>query len=359
MKPIVKISSFQLVLLLLGGRLSNCLLVSSDSFRNFTFAECVISEILNGFLLLLLLLPTVTLLKKHGGSLPELAGRVSKPLGAGLVAAYMILCLFVLAIDIIQFSDFAAKTMRGDFSVLLLTLVFIGLCVLAAFYGVQTLARVATVVAVFSMLCLVVFSFSVIPQMRLVNFPPPVGEGVSRVLNKVVSDLPRTVEIAVIGLLYPHVNGSATKGCVAFTALTSFFSALAGITAVGVLGDYSGMTAYPYYTAIKAAQIGIFQRMDILVTAVWLGTFFIRFTLFSTLLLMCSCRLYDKKKKLVTGAISFAVLSVIAIWIQTGSYGGEWHTVTQIYRWALGFFALFLPWILWMLCYRRRRVERS
>lgn len=356
MKPVSKISSGQLVMLLLAGRLSNCLLFSSDSFRQFTLMDCVLSMLLNGVLVLLLLLPTVLVLRKGTNGTTDTAYALSKPFGAGLTAAYLLLCLFVLGIDIVQFSDFVSKTMKGNFSVFLLTVVFIAACLIAAFYGIQALARASLVVAVFSAVCLIVFTVVLLPEMESIHFPPATGGRWGRVLEKAIADLPRTVEVVAIGLVYPYVKGPALKSCFGFAGATAFFSALAAVTAIGVLGDFSSLTVYPYYAAVTAAQIGVFQRLDILVTAVWLGTFFVRFTLFCMLLQGCARRLFGPKAGLPTGLVTFGVLLITAFWIQSGSYHGEWQWITQIYWWVLGAFCLLLPLLLWALCRRRKRV---
>lgn len=356
MKSVSQISSWQLTLLLLAGRLSNCLLFSSDSFQQFTLADCVFSMLLNGVFLLILLLPAVMVLRRGEKGILDIAYGISKPFGVGVTGTYILLCLFVLVIDIVQFSDFAVKTMKGDFSVPVLTVVFIAACLVAAFYGIQALARASTLVAVFSAICLIAFTVALFPEMKSVHFPPETVDRWTRVLNKAITDLPRTVEVVAIGLLYPYVKGSTLKSCFGFSVATALFSALAGVTAVGVLGDFSSMTVYPYYAAVTAAQIGVFQRMDILVTAVWLGTFFVRFTLFCLLLLSCARRLFGQKAALPAGIITLGVLVTAAFWIQSGSYSGEWQLVTQIYWWVLGAFCLLLPLLLWLLHRRRKRV---
>ncbi len=350
MKRVSKISSGQLVSLLLAGRLSNCLLFSSDSFEQFTLWECIASMALNGVLILLVLLPTVLWLRR--GTL-EGAFTASPAEGRCLALCYLLLCFFVLSIDIIQFSDFALKTMKAEFSVPVLTAVFIAVSLVAAFYGIEALARAALPVAVFSGLCLIVFSAALLSEMQLLHFPPSSAGSLQRIFGKAISDLPRTAEVFAIGLLFPYINGSVLKGGAWFAGITACFSALAGVTAVGVLGDYAAQTAYPYYAAVTAAQIGVFQRLDILVTAVWLGTFFVRFSLFSRLLLDCGKRVFGKRAIPFVGGGAFILLLLLAFWMQSGSYRGQWTVVTQLYWWALALFCVVLPFLL----KRRKRHE--
>lgn len=348
MKSVAKISGAQLTLLLLSGRLSGCLLFSSDQFSGFSFRDCILSMLLNGAFLFLLFIPTWWVLRNGEKGITERAYQQSSAFGKTVDGLYMGLCLFVMGLDIVQFSDFASKTMRGDFSVFILTVVFIITCLFAALYGIQALARASTLVAVFSIICLLVFSVALFSKMRWINFSPENIAGSADVFKKALIDLPRTAEVTAIGLLYPHVKGSRIGALGVFAGLTAFFSAVVSTSAVAVLGDFAAMTFYPYYTAVTAAQIGVFQRLDILVTAIWLGTFFVRFTLFFMLFLERSRSLFGKRSALTAAVIGLGLLTAAALLIQNGSYNGEWHLATQIYWWVLGTFCFLLPAALWI-----------
>ena len=355
MTAVSKISRGQLVALLLAGRLSGCLLFSSDSFEQFTLTECFLSMLLDGGLLLLLLLPTLLVLRHLEEGTTERAYRLSKTAGVVVESLYIPLCLFVLLLDMVQFSDFASDTTVSGLSVPMLTVVFVVVCVLASFYGVQALARSATVVAVFSVLCLAAFLLALVPEMRWIHVPPPQGDSVQRIVAKAITDLPRTAEVTAIGLLYPYVNGSRTKACVGFAGATTVLSTAVSVASVAVLGDFSGMTAYPFYTAVTAARIGVFQRLDILVIAVWMGTFFIRVTLFCMLFVDRARHLFGKRAAVLSAAVLAVLLSGAALWIQNGSYQGEWAWATHVYWWVLGGSCIVLPLLLWIGGKRREK----
>lgn len=338
-----KISGSQLGALLLAGRLSNCLLFTSRDFQQFTLWDCIFSMLLNGILLLVLLLPTVLWLRR--GTVQAAYDR-SPSMGKVVSALYLAVCFFVLVVDVLQFFDFAQKTMKADFSVFVLTAAFIGVCLIAALYGIEALGRAAMPVAVLSGICLILFTVTLVPEMELLHFPPVSAGGIGRVVSKAVSDLPRSAEVVAIGLLYPYVNGSATKGVVGFSGATAGFSALASVTAIGVLGDYAAQTAYPYYAAVTAAQVGVFQRLDIFVTALWLGTFFVRFTLFCMLFLEQSRRLFGNRARMVISITTFIALLLVAFGLQSGIYRGGWQFLTPVYWGILIGFCIVLPLIL-------------
>lgn len=339
-----KISGGQLTALLFAGRMSGCLLLSSEGLAHFSVVDCLLSAALNGLLLFFLFLPTLRLLRTGETGTTERVYARSKAGGKITDAAYLLLCLFILLLDIVQFSDFALKTMHEGLSLWLLSVVFVVVCVVASGCGIQAIARASTPVALFAAACLIVFAVALIPQMHPFHFSPPQTEGLLLAMKKAVLDLPRTAEVAAIGLLYPYVNGSQMRSCIRFCGLTAVFSALAIVTAVGVLGGTAGMSAYPFYTAVSAARIGVLQRLDALVVAVWLGTFFVRFTLFVQLFLERLSNLFPKQR---FGRVGLALILIgAALWVQHSPYGGEWQIATAVYWVMLVGFCFGLPLIL-------------
>ena len=351
-----RISGGQLVALLLASRLSNCLLLTPDSLAGMTLTDSLFSTLLSGLLLFLLFLPTLLALRRfRNRGLIDLAYLHGRGTGRAVCVAYLMLCLFILCLDIVQFYDFAEKSMRADFSVTALTIAIVGVAFIAAFYGIQALGRTALLVAAFSAVCLLVFSAALAPEMRAVHFPPTVGSGFATILRRAVMELPRTAEVVAIGMLYPYIGGSRAGAAAGFSGLTVLFTALVSVTAMGVLGDFSAQVAYPYYAAVTAVQLGAFQRMDIFVTAVWLSTFFVRLTLFCTLFLTVFGRLFGRRAR-VPAAVVFTVLLAGFTWlVSSGSLVGGWDAVTAVYWWVLGIFCLVLPPVLRLLAGDKRR----
>lgn len=341
-----KISCGQLTALLFAGRLSGCLLFSSDQLTQFSVTDCLLTSGLNGALLFLLFLPTLWLLKKREEGTLERAYALTRGAGKAMEVGYLLLCLFILLLDMVQFSDFATKTLREGFSVSILIAVFVGVCILASRCGIQAIARASAPVAMFSALCLLLFAITLFPQIRWFHFSPPTSTGAIHAVRKAIADLPRSAEVTAIGLLYPYVNGSRVRSCGWFCGLTALFTAFVSVTAVGVLGGFSAMTAYPFYQAVGAAHIGILQRLDVLVIAVWLGTFFVRFTLFARLLLERVDNLFGETKRGVATVFLTLLLIGVAFLMQQVSYNGEWELVTAVYWWMLGAFCLILPVVL-------------
>ena len=342
MKNRSKISGGQLVWLLFTGRLSGGLLFTGDAFAGFSFTDCLWYCVCNALLLFVLFIPSLLVFRHNQGSV-AMAHSFGKGIGKTVDTAYILLCVFVLALEMVQFADFARKSMKTTFSVPVLTVVFVTVCFLASLYGIQPLARCALVVGVFSLLCLLLFEGALFSEMRLLHFPPQQTGAVARIFWKAVRDLPRSAEVTVWGLLYPYINGSSTKTAGVFSAVTAVLTAVVSMTAIAVLGDFAGMTFYPYYTAVTASELVFFERMELLVVAVWLGTFFVRFTLFCQLLNNTTVRLVGKKRRIWVGILVFSLLVAGTLWIQQQSFVRDWKGITWIYGGFLLVFCVLLP----------------
>ena len=337
-----RISAAQLTVLLLASRLSGCLLLTNQAIGRMPFADSLLSIAFNGVLLFFLCLPTLWV----GGTLNRAYGK-SRRLGRVVGILYLLLCVFLLCIDVLQFHDFAEKVMKSELSVPLLTASLVVVAFLASWYGVGALARAALPVAVFSLACLLVFGLSLIPEMRHWYFPVGEQRNALAIVRTAVADLPRTAEITVLGLLLPAVNQKRGRAVFAFTSSTSLITAGITATALSVLGDFALHTAYPYYTAATAAQIGVFERMDMLIVAVWLATFFVRITLFACAFTTTARRVCSRFFGVLT-AVGAAVPCAVALLLPTAVNSA---VITTVYWCVLGAFCVGLPCIL-----RRRRV---
>lgn len=342
-----KISGAQLTVVLLAARLSGCLLFTFEDTPSLSLQGCILSAAINGVFLVLLLLPTLFSLRHDNRRFWSVTAGKTPLVDKSVNAAFLLTCVFLMAMDVVQFSDYALRTMRSDFSVLILTLVLIAACLAASGYGIQAIARSSTIVAVFVIVALLVFTGALLPELRGVHFKPTSRFETMLIVKKALFDLPRTAEVLAVGWLYPHVTKNQGWSSLWFVGILTAVSALVGVISVGVLGDFAGMTPYPYYTAVSAAKAGVLQRFDIVVTTVWMATFFMRFTLFSFLIRSTAKRAFGERAVLPTLITAFVVLSVVAYVIQQGNYSGEWRVATLIYWGVLFIATLVLPVFVW------------
>ncbi len=346
------ISVWQFVLLLLSARLSSDLLLPADSLHALSLPDVILVTLFNDVLLLLLLLPTCRVLRSVSEK-KDLAECAKARFGERLInGGFLLLYALVLVLDMVQFTDFAEKTVKAEFSVVGLTVLVLAASLFASFYGIQALSRTATTVAAFSVGALLFFAVMLLPQMETLHFPPATVSEPMVLLRQAVRELPRTAEIAAIGILYPRVNGKVEKGCHWFVILHTLLSVLACVTATGVLGDFATLTAYPYYAAVSVVHLGVLPRMDLVITALWLGTFFVRFSLFFWLFIDRFRKLFGEKQKVLPALCIGAGVTLFLIGFKQGFFSTLWDEITIVYVSALILLCLVVPFV---IKFRRKR----
>ncbi len=331
-----QISGSQLLWLLLAGRLSNCLLLPADSLHALSVPDLVATTALNALVLLLLMIPTALALRHTQKSI--LSSRVTAVIYAGLM-------LFVVYLDLLQFADFARQTVHSELSVPWMTVALIVTGITASLYGIQALGRTATVVAVIGVGLLLLFCVLLIPHMRSVNMPPAVFSGFGAVWRQTLKELPRTAEIVAVGALYPYVNGKPFRIYGGFIGASGLLTLLVCIVTTAVLGDYAGMTAYPFYAAVSVADVGVLGSAELPVVVLWLGTFFIRIALFGWLWLEQAQTIFGERAKLMAAGIAAAVWIAVTFWLQRRMFSAQWAVVTLLYGAALLTVTLIFPMV--------------
>ncbi len=334
------ISAGQFFCILLAGRLSNCLLLPSDSVHALSVPDLIGVTLGNAVLLFFLILPTAWTLRHGDKTLTECVTACSPLWGKVVGFAYVLASLFILYLDMLQFERFAGGTVHAEFSVPLLIVLVSLAGFLAAFYGIQALGRTAAILTVVGVVTLVLLGALVFPRMKLLHFPPAVWSGFPTMMRQILKELPRTAEIVAVGALYPCVKGKILKSYTGFITATAALTLFVCLVTTGVLGDYAGMTEYPFYTAVIAGTMHF--SPDLLVVVLWLGTFFARVALFGAVYLDHIHRLFGNRAGLPAIGIGTAVL-VAAVLVSQMAPVGLWKIVTVVYGGVLAVFCIGIP----------------
>lgn len=122
-----------------------------------------------------------------------------------------------------------------------------------------------------------------------------------------LEELPRSLELAVLGLLIPYVKGSLTKGSLWWIGAFTAVELIIQVTVVGVLGDFGAMELFPYYTVLTTVQVSVLQRLDIVATAIWIGALFLKIAFFGMLFIDCFQRVTGQKWRMLIAAAGSVV----------------------------------------------------
>ncbi|MCL2884176.1 MAG: GerAB/ArcD/ProY family transporter [Oscillospiraceae bacterium] len=190
-------------------------------------------------------------------------------------------CLAVVAWTLSQFASFAPQLLP-DVPVYVLLLALLAAGGIAAFAGLPALYRTGFIIAgaVLAVLLLVALSLYGFVQAR--NLPPLLYDGWSPVWKMLLNRLPQNVELLAVMLLIKDMNG---KKYTAFILASTAGGVSLTVLAAAVLGGMPA--AYPFHAAVTAAQIGVFERVDMLVAGAWLSAMFVKVALFAGLCVHC------------------------------------------------------------------------
>lgn len=307
-----QISAGQLVAILLTSRLAVAMTFAPTVHQLSHGTDFLLSILLQALLLALLLLPTWWFARRSEGisTLDYAVAVMGK--GGGVVAVfYGLACLYIQAADLIRFSRFASSTLSPGMSREVLCIVLMVTAGIAAFYGIQAIARSAAIIAVFVVATILLAALALLPRMELINFPPLLYDGGSPVLAGALEELPRSMELAVLGLLIPYVKGSLIKGSLWWIGIFTAVALVIQATVVGVLGDFGAMELFPYYTVLTTVQVSVIQRLDIVATAIWVGALFLKMAFFGMLFTDCFQRVTGQKWRMLIAATG-AVITLAA-----------------------------------------------
>ena len=313
MEKTVKISPWQLLSLILVSRIAVALTYTGGAAGVAHGTDRMVSLVLEAGLLLLLFLPTLWYIHaaKGIGSLEYAYVQFGRG-GAVVAVLYALYCLYIQCLDLMQFDHFASTAMSPDIPRVVLCIALVAAAFVAAFYGLEAAARTAAVVVFLMTLVIVFLGLSLIPDMKALNFPPLFYDGVAPVIEGALENLPRFLELGVMALLVPYVKGMS-RGYSAGILTAAAVVLVMQVTLVGVLGDYSEMVTYPYYTAVTIAHSSMLQRLDILVAAIWLAGIFVKMAFMAVLFLGCLRQAFGDKLKILYVALGGAVVLVVGL----------------------------------------------
>lgn len=360
MTKVSQISAGQLTALLLTGRLAVSMSFAPTVHQVSNGTDFFLSALLHGILILLCIWPVLWFGKRSGGAgTLDLAYILwGKGGGTAVASGYALLCLLIQIMDLLRFHQFVSTVLSPGLSRVVLCASLVAVAFGAAFYGIQAVGRAASIVFFAVVIAIIGIALALLPEMEWIHFPPFLYEGMSPVLYGALEELPRTLEIALLGLALPYVAGKngMTKTGVMFAVGIVLLSSLIQATVVGVLGDFSGMVLFPYYTAVTAAQVSVLQRLDIVATVVWLGALLIKTSFISVLYLHCVGRMLGDKARLPAAVIGGVAVTAAGLLL-----GG---LILQQERWLIWIvsvvlliiFAILLPMVL-VATGRRRRLH--
>lgn len=308
-----KISVYQFFALLMLSRLLSTL-TFVPMFREETQGiDYIIVPAIMCVFLLVFAIPIYFLLKKGDTrSLMDAAYRVS-PVFSKMIAVLYAVFFILYCMPTLARLDLFAETIvfpESNNTDLFILLAVVAVCY-AAYQGLEAIGRAGTLSLGVLLLTFAVIFIVMAGKMDITNFTPPFYKGVKPVLQSAWVSTYQTTELIIAATLLPRVKGNTRKGFFAWLFLTMALISLIFVFVVGGLGRFAFSQLFPVHTIAVLSEFSLLERLDVLLTGVWILSAFIKLSLMlylqSDLLSRAFKPEWRKYYILLAGALLFAM----------------------------------------------------
>ncbi|WMJ23492.1 GerAB/ArcD/ProY family transporter [Paludicola sp. MB14-C6] len=336
-----KIGASQAVILLLLCRVFNILNFIPLFSNKIDMSSELIAIIICTLLNFILVIPAIILLKKYNGqNIIDIAFRKNKVLGYSISFLYGFILLFNLIETVFGFDFFITAVVYPNASSITIILTFCIACFICAQFGLEGIARTATIVFIIFLSGVIFISITSFKNINLLNLSPSLSNTTKQVIEAMMTVTSKNSEIFILLLLAPKIKGNISKCFIWYIILTGIISLLFNFLIITVLGKFAYSQTIPYFTLASICETKILQRLDAVHMVIWVFISFVKVTAYSLLTAECLKKTLPKKahKYALTAIFAFTILLSISL-----TYMPE---VVQKAKFTTGFMTIFLLTIL-------------
>ncbi len=214
--------------------------------------------------------PMLLVTGKNGDrTLLSLADGLSPGFRRVLGALYAGAALWNAALGIARFDLFMGEVMFPEAKIFWLAALLAAAAVTAACRGTEAVARGSVAVLCLTAASILYVCLTTVGNFDVANLEPPLQNGLLPLAAAGAAGAARTGELLALGVLAPRVSGSVKKAATA--GLLSFGLTVSAVYALisGVTGAYGERQTFQLYALSTLAKLGVFERLDALICAVW------------------------------------------------------------------------------------------
>lgn len=302
---------------------------------------------------------TATVCKRHQGQsifqiIEKVVGRkASKALGIILSFYYFSVFFYVLY----QFSDFMTSSVMPETPSVVFHIMLVLQIVYALHLGIEVVARANAIIIFFALAAFALSMLLIFKKLDWQHVFPLTEVPFSRILLGAYSPFAWFSEGAIIWLLAPYlkqpdkVRKTALFG-VAITGMLLFITILG--TLLVYSPNYITFLKYPTFNVFREIQVAqVFQRIDILFIAIWIGTMMMKAALFMFGAVYCLCEPFQVNQR----GVILLPIALLGVMYATSSWRGTQHLddySTYTFPIFILLFNLLLPFLLFLIVFLRR-----
>ncbi len=193
-----------------------------------------------------------------------------------IAVIYTLVFIWFAGIGTARFELFISTVMFPNSELYFMIILLLGASAYASLKGLEAIGRASVILFFLLGLSVVFILVSVTEEFRRENLSPLLTEGLSPLLSFSFYVSVRAAELMTLYVTAPDVNGNAGAAAIKFSAVFSAVSTVILVMLAGVTGEFGNDQIFPLYTLTVIAKFGIFERLDDILTGVWVLCSFIQ-----------------------------------------------------------------------------------
>ena len=308
-----RIDAWQVAVALTLGRIYSLLTYVPDRGSMPEGGSVLVSYLISLALTALLIWPALRLLHRFEGQslldvAHELWGR-----GAWVVAVAVWVASMLAAVGTIGGFEFLMtsgvyNTVAPAFLIVTMLLV----CLYAVCMGIEPLMRVSSAVFVAMLISFLFVGIALIPQYDWVYLRAPQLDMFGQIFETALRVTAGDLELLVFLMVVQHLRHGHRKAFWVWQLGSTLLYILLATAATTAMGDYARTQTFPFYALTTIAELSIFQRLDVLHTALWVFLAFIKATLFLYVAGKCAAFLFPRVKQLIIHTVDVVLVGILA-----------------------------------------------
>ncbi len=254
-----------------------------------------------------------TLKKNNNKGIINAASKFSPLLSKITAVIFVLSFIWFAGIGTARFELFISTVMFPNSQLHIMIILLLAAAFYACLKGIEAIGRASFVLLWLLGISVIFILLTVTEDFQYTNLQPVLTEGISPILSFSFYVSVRAVELLTLHVAAPVINGNVKKLTISWIAVFSAVSAVILTVLAGVTGEYGNNQIFPLYTLTVIAKFGIFERLDDILTGVWVLCSFIQVAYLLNISLLALEQGFGKIKKVPLGAL--CCLGVFAVYL--------------------------------------------
>lgn len=206
----------------------------------------------------------------------DLARDVSPAFSKVLSVCYALLFAFYGYTTLERLDLFAGIVIFPETDTTFFAILAVVVACYAAYLGLEAVGRAGSISLAVFCLAFIFILATMSDKINLNNFSPVGYSGYSEIFQKGIGVATRTVELAIMAVFYPRVSGNKKKGFFIWLLAFAVIIELTFFFLMGGLSEFAFTRLFPIQEIAVLSQFSVFERLDVILTGVWILSAFIK-----------------------------------------------------------------------------------